>query len=96
MKAPFAYFGGKTGMARLLVSLMPAHRVYIEPFFGSGAVLFAKPPAVHEVVNDIDGALVNFFRVLRDRTDELERVWSNRPLGHVQERLGLLEEAEAL
>lgn len=44
-RAPFTYYGGKAGMAALIVSHMPAHRVYIEPFFGSGAVLFAKPPA---------------------------------------------------
>lgn len=71
MKAPFAYYGGKTGMAPVIAALLPPHRVYIEPFFGSGAVLFAKQPAVHEIINDADGAVVNFFRCLRDRRDEL-------------------------
>ena len=59
-------------MARLIVSLLPVHRVYIEPFAGSLAVLFAKAPAAHEIVNDLDGALVTFFRVLRERPAELE------------------------
>lgn len=71
MKAPFAYFGGKSGMAAEVVALLPPHRVYLEPFFGSGAVLFAKPSATHEIVNDVDGAVATFFRVLRERPDEL-------------------------
>lgn len=73
MKPPFAYYGGKVGLARRIVDLMPAHRVYMEPFLGSGAVLFAKRPAVHEIVNDLDGNVVTFYRVLRERPDDLER-----------------------
>ena len=53
---------------------MPAHRVYLEPFFGSGAVFFAKQPAQHEVINDVDNVVVTFFRVLREQPMELERV----------------------
>lgn len=77
--APFAYYGGKAGMARQIVDLMPAHRVYIEPFFGSGAVLFAKPPAVHEIINDADRNVATFFRVLRDQPEDLERVCALTP-----------------
>ena len=65
------YPGAKWGMAKEIVSLMPSHRSYLEPFFGSGAVLFNKPPSAIETVNDIDGDIVNFFRVLRERPDEL-------------------------
>jgi hypothetical protein len=54
----------KARLAPSIVSLLPSHRVYVEPFFGSGAVLFAKRPATHEIVNDLDDALVCFFRVL--------------------------------
>lgn len=72
MRPPFAYYGGKVGMAQLIVDLMPDHRVYIEPFFGSGAVFFAKPPARHEIVNDAEANIVNFFRVLRDKPERLE------------------------
>lgn len=79
MKAPYAYYGGKSGMAALIVSMMPPHRVYIEPFFGSGAVYFQKPPAVHEIVNDLDGAVVAFFRCLRDQPEELTRVCALTP-----------------
>lgn len=72
VKAPFAYYGGKVGLAPRIIELMPAHRVYMEPFFGSGAVLFAKPPAAFEIVNDIDRNVVTFFKVLRARAAELE------------------------
>lgn len=71
MKPPFAYYGGKTTLAERIVALMPEHRHYVEPFAGSLAVLLAKPRAVFETVNDLDGDLVLFWRVLRDRGDEL-------------------------
>lgn len=73
MKPPFSYFGGKQGMATTIVDLLPDHDVYVEPFFGSGAVFFAKEPSKYEVINDLDGSLVAFFRVLRDRPDDLVR-----------------------
>lgn len=71
MNALLNYPGAKWGMAQRIISLMPPHRSYLEPFFGSGAVLFRKPPSAIETINDIDGDVVNFFRVLRDRPDEL-------------------------
>ena len=79
MKSAFAYFGGKTGLAPSIVAMMPAHRVYIEPYFGSGAVLFAKPTSKFEIVNDLDDQLVNFWRVLRQRPDDLARVCAHTP-----------------
>lgn len=72
MKAPFPYFGGKMRLAPQIADLLGPHRVYLEPYAGSGAVLFAKAPARHEILNDRNGAIVAFFRVLRDRPDELE------------------------
>lgn len=79
MHAILNYPGAKWGLAEEIVSLMPRHRSYLEPFFGSGAVLFNKPPSAIETVNDIDGDIVNFFRVLRERTDELIRAVSLTP-----------------
>ena len=73
-RAPFAYYGGKAGLAQRLIALMPPHRVYMEPFFGSGAVFFAKEPVAHEFINDLDGAVVNFFKVLRECPEQLARV----------------------
>ena len=92
--APFAYYGGKAGMAARIVSHMPAHRVYIEPFFGSGAVLFAKPPARHEIVNDLDAVVVTFFRVLRERRAELEEVCALSPHSRVEFEAAVLDEPE--
>jgi DNA adenine methylase len=66
------YHGGKSRLASWIVSLMPAHRVYVEPFAGSAAVLLAKPISTHEILNDVDGNVVNFYRVLRDRPEDLE------------------------
>ncbi|MBQ7346056.1 MAG: DNA adenine methylase [Oscillospiraceae bacterium] len=74
MSALLNYPGAKWGMAKEIVSLMPPHRSYLEPFFGSGAVLFNKPPSAIETVNDIDGDVVNFFRVMRERPEELARL----------------------
>lgn len=73
MKPPFPYYGGKTRVAEEIASILPAHRHYVEPFFGAGSVLLAKPPIVMETVNDINGDLVHFFRTLRDRPADLER-----------------------
>ena len=79
MNAILNYPGAKWGMAEQIVSLMPRHRSYLEPFFGSGAVLFNKPPSAIETVNDLDGDIVNFFRVLCEQTDELIRAISLTP-----------------
>jgi DNA adenine methylase len=68
---PTNYYGGKTRLAGWIAGLLPAHRTYLEPFAGSGAVLFAKPPSPTEILNDLDGAVVNFFTVLRTRPTEL-------------------------
>lgn len=71
MRPPMAYYGGKTRPAKSIAALIPPHRCYIEPYAGALAVLLAKAPSVHEVVNDIDGDVVNFWRVLREQPDEL-------------------------
>lgn len=84
MKPPFAYYGGKARLAPWIVSLMPRHEVYVEPCLGAGAVFFAKPPTEHEIINDLDGAIVTFFRVLRDRPDELIRLCELTPYARAE------------
>ena len=58
-------------MAPWLIGFFPPHKHYIEPCFGAGSVLLRKPQTELETVNDINSRLVNFFKVLRDRPDEL-------------------------
>ena len=74
MKAVLKYPGAKNRLADWIVGYIPKHDVYLEPFFGSGAVLFNKPRSYLETVNDIDGEVVNFFKVLRDNHKELQRL----------------------
>jgi DNA adenine methylase len=70
-RTPLTYYGGKQRLAAQIVALMPPHHVYLEPFAGGAAVLFAKPRAARETLNDIDRQVMPFWRALRDRPDEL-------------------------
>lgn len=72
---------------------LPPHDIYLEPFFGSGAVFFTKPESRLEVINDIDGQVVNFFKVCRDMPDELARALDLTPYARaeyeaIQEKAG--------
>ena len=75
------YYGGKN-RARLqeaiLSALQPNHG-YLEAFCGSCGVLLNRPPSKYEVINDLDGSVVNYFRVLRERPDELIEALSLTP-----------------
>jgi DNA adenine methylase len=73
MISPFPYVGGKFFLAREIVSRIPAHKVYVEPFFGSGRVFFTKEPSRIEVVNDRDAEVIMFFRVCQHHPEELLR-----------------------
>ncbi len=64
---PFIYYGGKVRLAPRIAAMLPEHTQYVEPFAGSLAVLLAKSPVRLETVNDLDGDLMLFWRVLRDR-----------------------------
>jgi DNA adenine methylase len=87
MKPPFTYFGGKTRIAEQIAALLPPHGHYVEPFAGSLAVLLAKRRAQAETVNDLSGDLVNFWRVLRDQPDDLERVCALTPHSREEHQL---------
>jgi DNA adenine methylase len=69
----FGWYGGKFSHLEWLLPLLPAAHHYCEPFAGSAAVLLNRPPAPVETYNDIDGEVVNFFRVLRDAPELLAR-----------------------
>ena len=72
MKAPVTYWGGKQQLKDKILSLISEHERYNEPFFGGGAIFFAKQPAPIEFINDINGEVVNFYRTLKRNFDELK------------------------
>jgi len=70
-KILYKQYGGKSSIARWIVSHFPPHRVYMEPFCGSCAVLFAKPRSFIEIANDLDGRIVGMFRQARENPEQL-------------------------
>jgi DNA adenine methylase len=73
MIGPLPYIGGKNRLATKIVSLVPEHITYVEPFAGGAQVLFHKTPSNVEVLNDLDFDVVNFFRVCQWHYEELVR-----------------------
>jgi DNA adenine methylase len=63
--------GAKWSIANSIVDIMPKHNIYLEPFFGSGAVFFSKQPCNTEILNDLDSEVVNLFRCIRNNPREL-------------------------
>jgi len=79
VKPPMPYSGGKQRQAAQIAAMFPTHDHYVEPFGGGLSVLLAKHPSKIETVNDLSGDLMTFWRVLRDRPADLERVCALTP-----------------
>lgn len=93
MKSILRYPGSKWRIAKWIISHFPKHKSYLEPFFGSGAVLFNKLAGDIETINDLNGDIVNLFRVIRQNPEalaravyftphsreEYERAWNDSP-----------------
>lgn len=75
----FGWYGGKFSHLDWLLPLLPYAHHYCEPFAGSAAVLLNREPSPVETYNDIDGEVVNFFQVMRDRSAELTRAIALTP-----------------
>ena len=73
MSPIFPWMGGKRRLAPTLLPLFPEHRCYVEPFCGAAALYFIKPESEIEVINDVNGELVNLYRVLKHHLEEFLR-----------------------
>ena len=71
MKAIAKYPGSKWSLSEWIIRFFPKHHSYLEPFFGSGAVLFNKPRSHIETVNDLDKNVVNLFECIREDPKKL-------------------------
>ena len=73
MIGPLSYIGGKNRLASLIISQIPPHKTYVEPFAGGAQVFFHKPPSKVAILNDLSDDIVNFFRVCQSHSPELIR-----------------------
>ena len=74
LRAPFPWFGGKSRIASVVWEVLGNVPNYVEPFFGSGAVLLARPHAPRiETVNDLDGMVCNFWRAVKAAPEEVAK-----------------------
>ena len=78
------YHGGKWNLPPWIIGHLPPHRIYVEPFGGGGSVLLRKPRSYAEIYNDLDGEIVNVFRVMRDRGPELREALRLTPFSRVE------------
>lgn len=81
MKTVLKYPGAKNRIANWICEYIPPHKVYLEAYFGSGAVFFNKIPAKIETLNDLDGNVVNYFKIIRERPQELAQQLNMTPYG---------------
>ena len=73
-RAAFRYYGGKWKLADWVIKHFPAHSFYVEPFGGGASALLKKPYCKSEIYNDLDGEVVNYFRV-QSCTEQLAGTW---------------------
>lgn len=93
MRNVLKYPGSKWNIARQIVSFIPEHHSYVEPYFGSGAVLFNKPVSAIETINDLDSDVINLFRCIRKDSERLARLIMTTPFSR-QEYDSQFEESE--
>jgi DNA adenine methylase len=72
MKTPITYYGGKQKMLKHILSLIPAHQCFVEPFAGGLALFFNKKPSKVECINDTNGELIIFYKVIKHNFNELK------------------------
>ena len=92
----FGWYGGKYSHLDWLLPLLPKTIHYCEPFGGSAAVLINREPSLVETYNDIHGEVVNFFRVLRERKEELIEAIGLTPFSRAEFQAAIADSAENL
>lgn len=83
-RQPLRYFGSKWRIAPWIISHLPVHGAFVEPYGGGAAVLLRKQPSPVEIYNDLDRGVVTFFKVLRDRPGELIRAIELTPFSRLE------------
>lgn len=71
MRPPLTYYGGKVKMLPHILPLIPTHNLYVEPFFGGGAVFWSKEKSLGEVINDTNTEIINFYEVVQKKFKQL-------------------------
>jgi len=79
MRPILKYPGSKWNIARRLVELIPEHHSYLEPYAGSLALLFNKPPSAIETINDLDSNVTNLFQCIQKDSERLARLVITTP-----------------
>src|SRR3989454_12820277 len=92
----FGWYGGKFNHLDWLLPLLPDCHHYCEPFAGSAAVLLNREPSPVETYNDMDGEVVNFFRVLREHKDALLEAIGLTPFSREEFELAISEVTEGI
>ena len=95
-KIAFGWYGGKYSHLDWLLPLLPMTRHYCEPFGGSAAVLINRSPSPVETYNDLDGEVVNFFRVLRDDKERLIEAIGLTPFSREEFEVAILREEDGI
>ena len=93
MKTLLKYPGAKNRLAPWIVSHIPPHKVYCEPFLGSGAVFLNKEPAYNEILNDIDNDIYNFFKAVREYPEKLCKLIDATPYSRTEYSTAYMDES---
>ena len=80
LRAPISYYGGKQSLLTRILPLIPPHVKYVEPFLGGGAVYWTKEPSTVEIINDMDGFVANFYKVVKTDFAALESYIDKIPI----------------
>lgn len=71
--SPLTYFGGKKRLVDTIIPKIPSHKIYCEPYFGGGAIFFAKEPSYLEAINDVNANLINFYKQIQTNFKSLQK-----------------------